>query len=61
MAGKSGVPGKRRERKSVKGDADRNKCWSEWREVTPLFCAGPDAKAWERHTVSGPGHSESER
>jgi hypothetical protein len=53
MAGKSGVPGKRRER--VKGDADRNKRWSPWVEVTPLSCAGPGARMWERHTVSSEG------
>jgi hypothetical protein len=50
MAGKSGVPGKRRER--VKGDADRNRRWSAWVEVTPLYCASPDGRAWERHTES---------
>jgi glucuronate isomerase len=57
MAGKSGVPGKRRER-TTKGDADRNKRWSAWVEVTPLFCAGPGARAWERHTMSSEGNGE---
>jgi hypothetical protein len=37
---------------------DRGRSWSPWVEVTPLFCAGPDARAWERHTVSAAGHNE---
>jgi hypothetical protein len=30
---------------------DRGRTWSEWIEVTPRFCAGPGARAWERHTI----------
>jgi hypothetical protein len=33
------------------GVVDKRQQWSEWREVTPLFCAGPDGRAWERHTT----------
>jgi hypothetical protein len=50
------VPDKRRER--VKGDADRNRRWTEWVEVTPLSCAGPGARMWERHTESSEGNRE---
>jgi hypothetical protein len=40
------------------GAVDDKRQWSEWVEVTPLFCASPEARAWERHTVSSEGNGE---
>jgi hypothetical protein len=37
---------------------DDGKRWSPWVEIAPPSAA-PGARAWERHTVSAPGHSES--